>query len=57
MKRLDLISELYLTGSDYNAPIIVRLPNGDFAHIKDVMLMNGEIVLVTTMDAREAYKS
>lgn len=53
MNQIDLIEELRLTGQQYDAAVVVQLPTGEFALIRSVDALNGEIVIATTLDARQ----
>jgi hypothetical protein len=53
MNSVDLIQAITESEGSYFRSILVRLPNGMFALIKSLELLDGEIVINTTCDARE----
>jgi hypothetical protein len=56
MRTYELIREVEDAANHvvHTSAVLIQLPNGDFAHIKKVVVKNGEVVLIATMDARAA---
>lgn len=57
MDRGQIIGLIYATLEPPDARVLVQLPSGETGLVRGVTSRNGEIVILTTLDAREEIKS
>lgn len=56
MNLRKFVSLLHATLEPRYARVLIELPNGDVGLVRGVTSRNGEVIILTTMDAREEMK-
>jgi hypothetical protein len=56
MNHIQIISLLHATLEPADARVLIQLPSGKMGLIRGVTSRNGEIIILTTLDAREEIK-